>query len=96
MAQYVENGAQSRFARLAIAALVPLPAAENVRIRREHERLITGRGCAPHDVLGARALFQDVELYPQAAARARGHILEPRGRHRAQGVGNPEAGGGAG
>ena len=91
--QHVERGADSRFAGGAIAALVPFTAAEHVGVGCEHQRLVTRRRGTLHDVARDGTVLQHVELHPQPSACAVGDILEPGGRHGAQGERHAEPGG---
>src|SRR3984893_9153602 len=72
VAQYVERGADSGFAGGAIAALVPFTVAEHVGVGREHQRLVTRRRGALHDVARDGTLFQHLVRIQQRSSRTAG------------------------
>jgi len=92
VAQHVERGAHGGSSRGAVAAPVPLPVAEHVRVGGEHQRLIAGRSGALDDVTCDRAFLEHVELQPEPPAGTGRELLEPRGRERAERERNAEAG----
>src|SRR6266511_4465415 len=64
---------------------VPIPAAQHGRVPGDHERPVTRRHRALHQMLGELAIPVDVELEPPRRVRGRlGHLLDGRGGDRRQ------------
>src|SRR6266478_10144484 len=74
--QYVERGAEGGLAGGPIAALVPFTVAEHVGVGCEHQRLVTRRRGALHDVARDATVLQNIELHPQPSAGAAGDVLQ--------------------
>src|SRR5256886_12544662 len=72
-----------------------LTTAEHVGVGREHQRFVTRRRSALHDVTRDGTVLQYIQLHPQPSAGTAGHVLPPGRRHGAQGERHAKPRGGA-